>query len=443
MSSSIDVAKEAAQGTVVLFIGNFLSTVIVALTSIITARLLGPDAFGLYTLALVIPNILYLVVGLGVGHSITRFSAYYLAKGEREVATRFAKNALIFLFLFGLTLTVITLVLSSYLGTVFLHRQGLETYIEISSLSILGQTILLSTVAGLVGYNSMGWASVWLIVQSLLKLVLVVGLILLGLSVYGALLGYFGSFIVSGIAGTLVFYFMYLRSKSKQPLNFLSDLKEMLVYGVPLYFGNLTYGIAIQIMTIFVAAIANNTTIGLYQAAANVSLAISIMSTALASSLGRSFSSLDGSKANTSLAFTCASKYISYLYTPLFFFIFATSSEIMNFLYGNSYVQGAQYLQLLALSYFPVAIGQPVLGSYFSGISKSKFGMYFQTSAALIIFVSAPVFVYIFASGVNGLIYSLALSNLLSTILGLYLARKYDECSGGLKIHSEFALRNA
>ncbi len=50
--SNIDVAKQSARGSLILFAGNFLDTAINAVAIILVARLLGPDGYGTYTLSM-------------------------------------------------------------------------------------------------------------------------------------------------------------------------------------------------------------------------------------------------------------------------------------------------------------------------------------------------------------------------------------------------------
>jgi stage V sporulation protein B len=70
--SSVSVAQASARGTLILFVGNLVSTSIATVAIIIFARLLGPNGYGVYTLAFVVPSILQLFVGLGIGTAVTR-----------------------------------------------------------------------------------------------------------------------------------------------------------------------------------------------------------------------------------------------------------------------------------------------------------------------------------------------------------------------------------
>ena len=57
-----------------LFLGNGLSTGLLAISSIIVARLLGPANYGLYSIALILPSFVVLIGQFGLGAAATRFS---------------------------------------------------------------------------------------------------------------------------------------------------------------------------------------------------------------------------------------------------------------------------------------------------------------------------------------------------------------------------------
>jgi len=52
-----DVARASVHGGFFLFIGITSSTIIMALTSVLVARLLGPEDYGLYTVIMISPII--------------------------------------------------------------------------------------------------------------------------------------------------------------------------------------------------------------------------------------------------------------------------------------------------------------------------------------------------------------------------------------------------
>ena len=68
-----DIAEKAARGGLFLFAGNAFATVVLAIGAIMTARLLGPSIYGLYTLTLLIPSLLVSLADLGMNSALVRF----------------------------------------------------------------------------------------------------------------------------------------------------------------------------------------------------------------------------------------------------------------------------------------------------------------------------------------------------------------------------------
>jgi hypothetical protein len=54
-SKVFEVAEAGVRGGLFLFAGNTVATVILAVGSIVIARLLGPEGYGLYSVCLIVP----------------------------------------------------------------------------------------------------------------------------------------------------------------------------------------------------------------------------------------------------------------------------------------------------------------------------------------------------------------------------------------------------
>ncbi|HDJ89890.1 MAG TPA: hypothetical protein ENG40_04280, partial [Thermoprotei archaeon] len=68
---------EIAKTSFFLSIGNIISTILLAVTTIIIGSILGPDKYGLYMLVQSIPFFLASIVDLGLTASVLYFSAKY------------------------------------------------------------------------------------------------------------------------------------------------------------------------------------------------------------------------------------------------------------------------------------------------------------------------------------------------------------------------------
>ena len=60
----VDVAEQSVRGSLILFLGDAASTIILAVGSILIARFLGPEYYGIYSITLAVPAIIISLIGL-------------------------------------------------------------------------------------------------------------------------------------------------------------------------------------------------------------------------------------------------------------------------------------------------------------------------------------------------------------------------------------------
>ena len=421
--ADIEVARRSASGSFILFTGNIISATILAVTAIVVTRLLGPAGIGAYTLLLVLPNLLQSFVGLGINIGITRYAALHLSKGEPEVARRLTFHGLIFIFISGIFLFLVALGGSSYLSSFVLHRPELTGLSEVASSLILVQTLFQSVNAALLGFGAMRPIGLSTIAQAALKLVFSVSLILIGLGVLGALLGQIVGLIVAGAATGGVLYLRMPKRLATSRRTFGNDIHEMLRYGVPVYIGGLSITVATQYVTIVLSAIANNVSVGYYQAAMYFVIVINnYFISAIATALFPAFATLQGVKGDTRLAFGYSVQYMGYFIAPSLIFALGAAGPLTRVLLGAAFVPGTSYLVLLSVAYLPLLMGLSAQTPFFNGVGLTRELMYVNLSGAAAIFVLAPLLSTVMGFGVPGLIYALLASNLLMALLGLALA---------------------
>jgi O-antigen/teichoic acid export membrane protein len=421
---ALDIAKRTVRGSLILFAANMTATAVNAVIVIIIARLLGPTGYGNYSLALVIPSILQLFIGFGALPAVVRYSAYYGSIGKQEEARRFTKNVMMFLLASGAILTVVSFFLADSLSTLILQRPDLGSYVQLASVAVLGNTVLQAAATSAIGWNWMSLSGAVTVSQALVKLVLAPLLVLVGLGVTGALVGHLASFFVAGTVGVAVLYLRRLRGPAGAG-SFVSDVKEMNVYGIPVYVGSVLTGLASYFVLVLLARIASSTVYGYYQAAANFTSPINLLASAMISALFPAFASIDGVKADVNTAFRHAYRFVAFLLTPFVLFMIAAAGPLVRILYGASYTSSIPYLQLLAFATLPIAFGYSVHPAFFSGFGRTRltFVLYLVSSAA--IFVAAPILAETYGLGVDGLIYTIFVSYLVAWGVGTYLADRF------------------
>jgi O-antigen/teichoic acid export membrane protein len=441
--AGLDIAKSSIRGSLVLLIGNLGNIAASAISIIVIARLLGPTGYGLYTLALVIPGILQSFVDFGVYTAVIRYSAYFNSIGKSDEAKGFTINAIKFLWLSGLVFTLANFVFANVLSSLLLHRPDLTPYVELVSIVVLGNTIFQTIVFASIGWGWMTLSSAAQVVQSLLKLALCPLLIVVGLSVSGALIGYTASLVVAGLMSTAVLYLKRIRGPSTVSSRFATDVKIMLRFGFAPYLGNLTSVLATYFATIVLAMIVNNTTFGFYQAALNFLAPVIVVSSAMVSALFPAFASVDGKGGDAQAAFRHAYKFVAFLITPIIFFLVSASGLLITVFYGASFRGSIPYLQLLALAYLPIAFGYTVHAAFFNGFGRTRLTLVLYLAAAITLATGVPLFSILLHMGVDGVILATFLSYFIAWAVGTALARSYMQATLDLRANASILLVSA
>ena len=409
-------------------LGNLASNLILLVASVIIARLLNPAAYGTYVLALIPPTIFWLFTGLGLNTAVTRFAAYHISRGEVEQAKRISRNAVSFLLLIGAALSVLDYLTAPFIASVILHRPSLTPYVELSSIGVLGQASFAAAISAFVGWSKYEYASLTNATQATTKVVLSLFLILAGFGVFGAVLAHVISYLSVGLVGVLVFFVMNLRGSSRSNMKqTIEDVSHAVRFGLPAHIGTYVSQFATQnYLVIVLSAIVvttENTDVGFFQAALNVSVAITVFSTSFAQALFPAFASLEGRQANTGAAFTYAVKLVGALMLPIVVFVIASSNLLIRLFYGTAFEPAGNILALLSVSYVPVVIGLTVFPSYFNGLGKTRLTMIALLANAGLMFLLAPTLGLLF--GIYGLTYAFIVSNFAASVLALILAKSY------------------
>jgi O-antigen/teichoic acid export membrane protein len=456
VSGHLQIARLSVRGSIILFSGQFLSTVVSAVALILIARLLGPAEYGVYSLALLVPNILQLFAGFGLIAAVTRYAAHYSSLGMRGVAVRYTRNAIIVMMATAVVMATVDFVAAPFLaGPLLLRRPDITGYVQLGSLIVVGSTLLNGTFAAALGWGAMGTGGLAYVVQAVTRLALSVGLLLAGLGILGALLGHIASFLVAGGVVTLALQTRVLGRRSRdarphgaKPVDERSserrramdeaaigdrggggerlarDAMEMVRYGFPTYISAVLTGMSTYYVTLILAFIASNAAVGYYQAASNFALTMSLASGAIANALFPAFTSLHGIQGETPAAFRHSVKYVSFFLSPVLFFILLAAPQLVSVFYGASFSPSVGYLRLLAVSYAPILIGFSVAPSFFNGVGSTRLTFISSFLGALALGILAPLLGITMRLGLDGLIYAVMISNFVTAGFALFLAHR-------------------
>ena len=96
MSDEVQSGSPTVRGMYDLFLGNTAYTLLLAVTAIVVGRIIGPDGYGLYAVALIVPSFLFTAVRLGLDSAATRYAARLRSEGKEQEAVSFIYATMIF-----------------------------------------------------------------------------------------------------------------------------------------------------------------------------------------------------------------------------------------------------------------------------------------------------------------------------------------------------------
>jgi O-antigen/teichoic acid export membrane protein len=446
VEKALEIGKISATGSFQMLMGVALSTVIMAIGTIILGRLLTVDEFGLYAVALIPLTMINLFRDWGINSAITKYIASFRVSHKEEEMHDVIVAGLIFEVAVGLALSLLSFSLANFVASTVFHRPESAYYIAIVSVSIISGALLTASQAVFVGFERMELNSFTLICQAVVKTATGPVLVFLGYSVLGAVIGYTLSFTAAAIIGVAAFYFILfkpLRKRATKTSNIAKTLKTMAKYGAPLSISSILGGILAQIYALIMPSFADNTMIGNYSTAANFSVLLTFFSIPIATVLFPAFAKLDPKNEPELLktVFTSSIKYTSILLVPATMVLMTLSGPMIGTLYGEKYVYGPFFLTIAVIVNLSALLGSLSSGSLLFGLGETRMLM---KQSIMTLAIGLPLgFVLIPTLGITGLIVANSFAGVPSMIWGLYWIFKHYKAKADFQSSAKILLASA
>ncbi len=428
MSKAADMAKASVRGGFHVLWGLLVSTIISAVGAIILALVLGENNYGLYAVVLAAPTLIGLFQDLGVNYAVTRYSARLNAENKAAQIRSIFLSGFIFKTLLGLALSLFCLLLSPYLATAVFHRPLITPLIQAVSFIILAQALVNTATAAFTGVEKMHLNSIMVVSQSIIKTILAPALVLVGLSLYGAVMGYTIAYLITAVIGLLLAWTIYksLPGLVSNKMDLLNDMKVLLRFGLPLSFGDIIGSFLTQFYTFVLAIyVANNTLIGNYNLASNFLVLITFVSQPINTMLFPAFSKLDAETEQTTLknVYQSSVKYSTLLVMPVIAIMIALAGPGVSTIFGHRYSQAPFYLSILAINYVFLAFGIYSTGNLINSQNQASIKI---VLVLVTVVMGVPLgLIMISRYGVLGMLITLIFDGVPSTIIGLVFIKKH------------------
>jgi O-antigen/teichoic acid export membrane protein len=441
-----EMGKTSATGSFHLFIGVAVSTIIMAVGSLILAWLLLPQEYGLYSIALIPSYMIILFRDWGINSAITRYIASLRTENKNEDIRNIIVGGLLFETATGLCLSFLSILLANSIASVLFHRPDSAGLISVVSVAIFSGSLLVASQSSFIGFENMKLNSLTLICQAVVKTTVGPLLIILGFGVLGAVVGYVLGFLVAGVIGVVALYLFFLRNLAKPQTDKKSlseTIKTMLRYGVPLSVSSMLGGFLTQFYGFMMVLFSNDAMIGNYTVASNFSVLLTFFSIPIATVLFPAFSKLNpqNEKPLLKVVFASSVKYTTLLLAPTIMAMMVLSKPMISTLYGEKWIYSPLFLTIYVAGNLAIVFGSLSLGGFLAGIGETKMQM---KLGILTLLVGVPLaFLIIPPYGIIGVIVGSTLAGLPSLFWGLQWIWKHYEARADFKSSSKILAASA
>jgi len=376
-------------------------------------RLLVPELYGIYTIVVSLTTIINLILTTGLPQTVSKFVS------ERpDLAESILKTSSKLQFYMSFIIFIIYFISADFVAEI-LKDKSLTIFLRVSSFMIVPyafRTLYSSYFNGLQDYRSQ---SLILIVHNISKIGLIFGFVLLGYSVFGAVLGFAISpalalLIAVAIAGIPV--------KAPQ----YNNCGKIIRFALPVIFLSVALNFSTSVDLLALKAIVKNPqAIGYYSAASMISKVPLTLLGALNMALFPAISSVTYlNNVKRTREYICESfRYVVIFLVPATVFVSATSTEFVSFLYSQKYASAGEPLRILIAGIFFFSIFSYLLNIVVaSGRATTAmcFSILLLVLSAILNFAMIPVY------GMIGAAIAVTLASLISmSILLVYVIHKF------------------
>jgi len=318
------------------------------LGQVVLARWLGPENFGLYALGWTFLRIVAFFAPLGMDKGVVHFASKYYRDDESSL------KGVIFLalglaFLTGLIAGIFFFVIAPWLANQVFQKPAFESVIRLLAFTFpIVTTWTVAAWTTTVGQRMKYYVLAFDLVQPVGNFLLIVLAYMLGWGLQGAV----GAVVVSFLcAFILALYFVIKRfpqllSQSIKPRFYLGP---MLAFSIPASFALIFSLLILWIDKLLVGYFLPSAEMGIYHAAAQLSIIVAIILAGLGATMTPSIADNIGKGKHARLEELAkvSTKWGLYLSTPLALLLMIIPTEMLEVFFGSEYVRGDSLVVLL------------------------------------------------------------------------------------------------
>ena len=344
LGEKLNVSKNIAKNTAVLFVGNLLFRLISLLVVIYLARYLGVETFGKYNFIFAYLAIFMITSDLGLNQILIR----EMSRNKERIPELIGNGLII-----KILLSIVSIIMANGIILSLGYPKDIIIYTLIASMILLFQSFSDSQKTLFSVYLKMEYD----VTSKILNRLLSAFLIFIIIYVKGTLLQIILALIFAEFVGTLLNrYFSRKLTTIKYGID-IAVWKKLLIESIPVALSGFFLIICHRIDVIMLSILEGNISVGFYSAAYRLSEPLILISYALVASLFPLMSSLfTTSKKDLIKMYDYGFKYIFIIMLPICLGIMLLADNIIFLIYGEEYLNSVAALKILSWSLFFVSI---------------------------------------------------------------------------------------
>ncbi len=370
--ASWELSARVARGSFIILVNRLITTVLGVVYTIMAARLLGAEGYGVVSVGLALLSVLMVVGSFGIYGAIVRYVSKYAALNRFRTVRRVLRISFKYLLALALGFSLALLVLAGPIATHIYHDPGLTNVFRTVALILFLWIIFNGFQSVFQGFQRMRYILFAQVTYATLRIPIAIGLISAGFFATGALLGTAGGLIVAG-AFSLFFLIPKVlpKSRSREAVDDRGLSREVLSFAAPTWLGSVAVILLTYFGTLLLGYVVNMQEVGYYSAAFYISIFLvalpGVMAGALFPALSEQWTL--GRRKNFALAVRTAIKLIFTILIPLVVGMMIFSEFTLTLLYGGEFVAGANMLRMLLIAMLFRSLSE-INYSIFSGIGR-------------------------------------------------------------------------
>ena len=378
MSQNTNVAlKKIALGAGIGFVGTVIGLLLQFIIRMIIARIGTQADYGAFYLAMVVIGVVVVLASFGLQDGTTRYIAFIQGKNDQNKTAKIIVASLQISMAASLFLCVIFFLLAEPIALNIFHTTDLILPLQLLSLTVPFLTLssILSSIFR--GFNRMEVQAFSQPVQSILFLLLITAVAILGLSFSIVYYAYLACIVLTCIL--LSIYSLIKLPALVSIAEFKIEpkvTKELLIFSLPLMGISIFSMLTLYTDTIVLGYFKTPQEIGLYNAAyplaffMTVPYAVFLMIFMPIATYLYSQNLIGELRRN----FSVTAKWICFVTLPVFLILFLFPEQVINLLFGESYISASPALRILSLGFMINSLFGPNVGAMLA-IGQSRFLM--------------------------------------------------------------------